>query len=262
VTMSTKCCVIDFCPKSCPPKVLALQEKILYEAQLKHPEHQWEPIWPLPDVPAIVSFELGILRLIDLTSQSQRRPGNKTVNVNVVSGWRVESISRPHYSSPQGMDDIMKRSVVERHRQRESSTSSRSNIIQFKRRKALDAENSARHAAYNYLKEGILEMSPTCRVSLFDNVETNVFMVLCKPEQEKNEATGKKPLVLLFATTSGKSLENAITPDLEFLVSLASNFGWKCENIALRNWDSRTEIQESLELVRRWCTVADGKRGD
>ncbi|KAL4517207.1 hypothetical protein Ndes2437B_g06814 [Nannochloris sp. 'desiccata'] len=253
-----KPCASTFPPKSPKPETLVMAEKMLTEAQKAYPGEVWEIIWPLPDHPGVISVTSKVFRWVDPTNRRQNQPGcddNQPV-VSVLDslpGWKIEATAPPDV--PRNIPPTMEDQVRVRHLLREPLIS-KGNITLFKRRKALDEpvqEDCDRSDIYNYLKNGLV--GAKCRVRLFDNWQTDHFMVLCRPEKAE-ESKGKKPLMLLFEGNFGRSLDiPMIIPNLELSLYLADIFGWRCEKIVLKNWGSRAQIEETVELVQRWCAA-------
>lgn len=253
-------CASTFPPKNPPLRTLVMAEKMLKKAQKDYSGEVWDIIWPLPDHPGVISVTAKVFRWVDPTKQHQNQPG-KSDNQPIVTildslpGWKIESIPPPEV--PGSISIKMRDYARVRHLLREPLVS-KGNITLFRRRKALDEavqEDCDRSDIYNYLKKGLV--GATCRVRLFDNWQTNHFMVLCRPGQEE-KSKGKRPLMLLFEGNFARSLDKPIlTPNLELSVYLSKIVGWRCEKIVLKTWGSRVQIEETVKLVKQWC-AADG----
>jgi len=255
-------CASTFPPNNPNAKTLVMAEKMLKEAQKEYPGECWDIIWPLPDHPGVISVTAKVFRWVDPTKQRHNQSGkddNQPVVTIVESlpDWKIESIAPPDV--PHSISHEIGDHARVRHLLREPLVS-RGNITSFRRRAALDEavqEDCDRSDISNYLKKGLV--GARCEVRLFDNWQTNHFMVLCRPGNQE-ERKGRKPLMLLFEGNFERSLDRPIIiPNLELSVYLAGIVGWRCERIVLKNWGSRAQIEETVKLVQQWC-VTDGAK--
>ena len=265
--------IISFSPKSCPPATLLLQEKMLVEAHKAYPKDHWETIWPLPGYPGVLSFTRKVLRWVEPPEQREKYQEESEKEfvdwkpvplVWSLPGWKVERIALPDVNTHE-KSRIDQDVLVLRHRQRERRIT-KSTIVPFKKRKhpAKVDDDKQRKTVYNMLRNKIFKLDLKCKVSLFDNGQSNSFIILCEPEpkpetkteevekekeeeKEEEKEKEKKPLLVFLEGNFGEqSVDNSVesVPLLSWVV--AATLGWEVEHVRVNNG---AEMQEWLKPI-------------